>query len=406
MFKLLLSLGANVRGVTTIDDSIHSILTPWPLEQVFSPEDSALQLCKLKLLVSVDPNQVESEGILGRHPFEEACFAGSLEMARFLQGKGAHVFERDKFGRQPLHWTDSELFITYLLSLGADPNSRDLEGNTPLILAASDASNGAMRMLVRAGAKPNASNDRGDTPLMTAVARGNESALGELLTDGADINFVSKQNGTVLVAAVNSGNFLNVVLSKGADPNLKDHGGETALHLLWRIPRMGAPPLKDLIDPLLRAGADIESEDNMGFTPLMQSIRYSNMESVVALIQCGASLDRTSRKTGLTTLEIAITNPPYLEKLLEEKADPNERDRLGNTPAIFLMKWFSRFPQFGNFREYGPLLWETARGDLQMLKKHGADLSAVDPAGRSVLSIGRNHLSRDRLNKLEALVGK
>jgi len=73
--------------------------------------------------------------------------------------------------------------VSLLLEHDIDPNSRDIHGNTPLHLAASDERNvGIARLLVSHGADVNALNSEGYTPLAVAEAR-NKRKLAEVLLE-------------------------------------------------------------------------------------------------------------------------------------------------------------------------------------------------------------------------------
>lgn len=59
-----------------------------------------------------------------------------------------------------------------LIDEGADPNTRDIEGRTPLYLAAYNDYARVCVVLVRAGAIVNATCDQGNTPLHRAAMSG------------------------------------------------------------------------------------------------------------------------------------------------------------------------------------------------------------------------------------------
>jgi ankyrin repeat protein len=59
--------------------------------------------------------------------------------------------------------------VARLLAAGADPNVKDLDGHTPLHIAAEQCRADLAELLLRHGADPNAKNVRGKTPLHRAV---------------------------------------------------------------------------------------------------------------------------------------------------------------------------------------------------------------------------------------------
>ena len=64
---------------------------------------------------------------------------------------------------------DKPQFLDYLLQQKADPDIRDRDNNTPLILAATLGKTDLVPLLLKYGANPNAANSLGETPLIIAV---------------------------------------------------------------------------------------------------------------------------------------------------------------------------------------------------------------------------------------------
>ena len=74
-------------------------------------------------------------------------------------------------------------YLNYLLQHGADPNLRDGQGNTPLLVAVTGGQVGLIPLLLAAHASPNLGNNAGETPLIRAVQR-RDAATARLLIDG------------------------------------------------------------------------------------------------------------------------------------------------------------------------------------------------------------------------------
>jgi ankyrin repeat protein len=77
-------------------------------------------------------------------------------------------------------------YVSYLLARGADPNIKDGEGNTPLLVAVNNGAGGVIDLLVKGGANVNLGNGSGETPLIRAVQRRDLSLVRILLAAGAD----------------------------------------------------------------------------------------------------------------------------------------------------------------------------------------------------------------------------
>ena len=76
---------------------------------------------------------------------------------------------------------------------------------------------------------------------------------------------------------------LDTVLSLGADVNAEDDDGWTALMYTARY--IDRP---DIINTLIKAGADIDAQDKYGWTALMHAIYKYNLDCMVALLNAGA----------------------------------------------------------------------------------------------------------------------
>jgi len=92
----------------------------------------------------------------------------------FLGGSLLYVAEQG--------WED---VATVLIRMGADINTRDQEGRTPLILAAGFGNNEVVKLLIKKGAYVNAKNDEKRTALNYARELYHESTVKLLLNAGA-----------------------------------------------------------------------------------------------------------------------------------------------------------------------------------------------------------------------------
>lgn len=125
--------------------------------------------------------------------------------------------------------------MTAAIERGADPNGTiaGQYGWTPLMIAAADGHEAAVRVLLAMGGDPNRKNDLGRTALMFPSSYGFIGVARALLDAGADVNVVPTDDTrwTALMAAACAGraDVTQLLLERGADSALKDSKGRTAL---------------------------------------------------------------------------------------------------------------------------------------------------------------------------------
>ena len=163
-----------------------------------------------------------------------AAKAGDQAEVQTLLEKGADPNSRDKDGSTPLIWmaslglTDS---VLALLEKGAYVNAKDRTGWTALMGAARKGHSDTVRALLEKGAYVDAQDNNGWTALMSAAASPRPETVRALLEKGANVNATDKTGWTALMGAAYSGQLESVraLLTKGADRNARNREGSTAL---------------------------------------------------------------------------------------------------------------------------------------------------------------------------------
>lgn len=252
----------------------------------------------------VDLDKPDPDGV---SPLLLAILNARWDIAKQLIDAGADVQQWDVFGQaplfavannrkasglrpnQPLNENDGLAIVRALLERGADPNMQLFmrpakqrgnnlaRGTTPLIAAASNGDLEVIKLLLEHGADAALPQADLQTPVSAlAGARGQQAQLVEALellhAAGADLNVVAvhhhllrTRGGSPLHYAVRANNdkVVEALVRLGADIDIKDHDGLTALDYAMArgfVPflAMRQPPNLKMAELLRNLGAKVE----------------------------------------------------------------------------------------------------------------------------------------------------
>jgi uncharacterized protein len=111
--------------------------------------------------------------------------------------------------------------------------------------------------------------------------------------DGA-LHIVTKRRDTV---------WLSFLLSKGADPNMRDRDGNSALMLAAQL------SYAEGISLLLDRRASVDLANNSGETPLIRAVQLRDLTTVRTLLTAGANPDKADTGAGLSAKQYAERDP-------------------------------------------------------------------------------------------------
>jgi ankyrin repeat protein len=261
---------------------------------MFAAQQGDADSARILLGAQANPNDVMPK--TGATPLIVASAIGNAEVVSLLLDQGAdpnavdangftslhHAVRDSDYGVDPASKAAAVTVVKALLAHGANPNARlkldkvkvaaeikaqagqagarnkrtaititeiELEGATPVALAAEVNNIEAVKALVDGGADPLIATEAGTTPLILASGAGTDVQRARTLEERA--------------TAVETARYL---IDHGADVNAAGQFGWTALHAA------SYQGLNDLIEFLVSKGAKLDTLDGLGQTPLSISL--------------------------------------------------------------------------------------------------------------------------------------
>ena len=216
---------------------------------------------------------------------------------------------------------------------------------------------------------------------MVAAVNGNVKILSSLLETGADINAVSEGLYTPLMMAVRYRRIdaVKFLMDQGADANLQDKKGYTALHYV----AMYYCSFDAIHLCCFNNRSDFNIQDADNLTPLMIAVNRLNLNVVNYFLQNGAYLDledRYAQRCLQLLFDVGLkTSCEILSSLIRNGADVNARVNEMNQTLLML----ATFQGSGDIRSE----------KFKLLIENGANLDLQDKSGNTALHYAVN--SRD-----------
>jgi ankyrin repeat protein len=313
---------------------------------------------------------------LGDVPLHWAVFSGNAEIVKLLVERGVDANARTKDGFTPLHLAALSFCATdnieeyryiksyshfypfsfhviqvaeFLIKMGADVNARANDGSTPLEIALTKGKINMAALLVKYGARIDA--QRCWTALLSGLSqraghrlsRDEERTVTDfaklLIKNGANVDVkLEYYNKTPLhiFASIGNSEMVEFLIKSGADVNARDFFGDTPLH---EAARYG---FADIVRLLLVHGAYVNAKDELGDTPLHNA---GSREVAELLIRYGADVNAKNEK-GETPLHLKAAwgwcaeAAECVELLIRKGADVNAKNEKGETPLYYSARWW------------------------------------------------------------------
>ena len=125
----------------------------------------------------------------------------------------------------------SSIVVKLLLEIGAELETKDDNGQTPLSYAAGNGHEVVVKLLLEKGAELDTKSKYGQTPLSWAAGNGHEAVVKLLLEKGTELETKDGYGQTPLSYASGNGHeaVVKLLLEKGAELETKDGYGQTPL---------------------------------------------------------------------------------------------------------------------------------------------------------------------------------
>ena len=403
----------------------------------------------VRYLVSLPEVDLDHEGSNNFSALQLAVQGKHADVMQVLIDAGADIETKDDDGRSPLHVASlSELAaVKMLVKAGADVRATDARRDTCLILAAcfgltdtvrylvclpevdlqhqENRNNTAlhfaaqekhlevMQVLIDAGADIETRNDDGRSPLHVACISGALTTVKMLVEAGADVRATDAERATCLIIAAYCGHTDTVRYLVGLpDVDLNHEGSRNSTALHFAVEEKHA----DVVQVLIDAGADVETKNDEGHSPLIVASLSGELTTMKMLVKAGADVRATDAE-GLTCLMFAayhghIDTVRYLTGLSDVCL--NHQGSRNYTPLHFAVEGkhadvvqvlIDAGADIETRTDDGrsPLHMASILGELitvKMLVKAGADVRAADAEGNTSLMFAACHGYTDTVRYL------
>ena len=226
---------------------------------------------------------------MGGNFLHHAASDGNAGLVELLILLGADLNLKDSYGNTALHCAamgKHKDIVDVLISYGAQSDLRAAVLLDNIRMA---------RKLIVDGANVNENYYSFDvSPLHIAVKRRSKRMAKLLISFGANTNVRSYQwYGPLHFAALNGDSrMVAYLISMGAEVNSRSEDkGNTSLHHVIQCERRSAACYFNTMEILISYGADVNMKNHEGFSPLYFAARKGNIKTVKLLLSKGAKID-------------------------------------------------------------------------------------------------------------------
>ena len=283
----------------------------------------------------------------------------SLQTIQLLVEKGANPLVKNNGEENAIHkymernclydTKENRDTLNYLISLGIPINDVNIDGETPLTLAAKYKNFNTISTLIENGANPNLGEIEGLSILDYLIKNGEGQFFSDFYDKGAKLT----ENTPFLALESTSSDCFKELIDLNIDINHRNVDGRSLLMESISYYK------NDRTKLLLEKEADINIIDNNGDTALILATKEHDSEKVEMLLKFGADTNIKNNK-GDTALVLATENgdSKIVEMLLNFKADANIKNNSGNN-SLIVAKYKEQDKLLKTFEQYNFRITET-----------------------------------------------
>lgn len=272
--------------------------------------------------------------------------------------------------------------VQQLLEQGVPQSAVNIDGYTPLLLAAKRKNIKVLLLLIQYGGKVNAVNKQGETALMFCAQREILAGVKALLNSGAkeSINWQNSEGYTALGLACKNKRDLETVQvllgTKQCELNIGNKWGCTALHDAAKCGHTAT------LAELVFNGAVVNAQDRWQNTALMYATLHGHANITEFLIQAGCDLNIVN-KGNRTALHTACQNghSKIASLIVKAGAKLDIADADLSTPLL-LSGWYGH------------------KKIMDLLLERKCNLNMVDKFGRGIVHMSARYGFTDQIKKL------
>jgi ankyrin repeat protein len=343
---------------------------------------------------------VLSGAYVANSPLASAAINGNMQIVTYLLDHGAdpNLFDDNTTPLMDvIRWSSNNRIdiVTLLIERGANVNAVN-PGNkfTPIMYCAAYGDAEIAQILVAEGADVNARDDHGKTAVDYAVEYKKIEVLAVLRKAGALVSYTGEKTTDMTLAILSQDHDkVRELLEAGVSVDMKTKSGKSLL--VYAVGYNWG----DIVELLIRKGANTAIEDESGWTPLTMAGMDNQKHMVDAFIKAGVNIPYAQDVKKNLYYAVIFGDIEKAKDALSKGADVNGRYKL-NTPVLTLAAYKNDVdmvtmllekganPNILNDKGICPLAAGLKKGMAAMGKlliDHGADVNAKDDAGWPLL---------------------